>query len=180
MIFNIIIKLIIAINANVSVRQISFGFALGSILGFSPLLSPQALLLIMLIYLLNLNTSAALVSAGLFKILAVIFSYWTDKLGYFILVDQPAFQKLWTDFYNLPIIPFTKFNNTVVMGNFIVSILLFIPVYFTFKYLLLAYRGVLQKKLQQLKFFQVIKSNNIYKSCNSIYQSYLRIKETIL
>ena len=51
-----------------------------------------------------------------------------------------ALKPLWTCLYSLPVVPWTKFNNTVVLGNLVLGLLLYAPVYFAFQTCALYYR----------------------------------------
>ncbi len=70
-------------------------------------------------------------------LLANLFAYLLDPLfhnvGFWALTGIPALKGTWETFYNLPIAPLTRFNNTVVMGSFLCSLLLTIPIFFGMK-----------------------------------------------
>jgi uncharacterized protein (TIGR03546 family) len=67
--------------------QIAGGFAFGAILGLSPMLTLQGLLVWLIILVLDVNLSAATCSLGLFALIAYIFDPIFHRLGYFLLVD---------------------------------------------------------------------------------------------
>src|SRR5512140_3791405 len=67
--------------------QVAGGFALGSILGLSPMLTLQGLLVWLIILVLDVNLSAATFSLGLFALIAYIFDPIFHRLGYFLLAD---------------------------------------------------------------------------------------------
>jgi uncharacterized protein (TIGR03546 family) len=54
-------------------RQIAGGFALGSILGLSPMLTLQGALVWLILLVLDINLSAALVSLTIFSLVAYLF-----------------------------------------------------------------------------------------------------------
>jgi uncharacterized protein (TIGR03546 family) len=137
-------------------RQIAAGFALGSMIGLMPLLTLQGLFLWLLILIFDVNLSAALLSATLFTLVAYLFDPLFHALGFFFLTDISALHGLWTNLYNAPIAPLTRFNNTVVLGSLLCSILLFFPVYFAMKRFVLAYRAHLHTRIEKWKIYQVI------------------------
>ena len=52
----------------------------------------------------------------------------TNGLGRWLLT-MPSLHGFWTHLYNMPVMPWTDFNNTVVLGSLAVGIGLVYPVY---------------------------------------------------
>jgi uncharacterized protein (TIGR03546 family) len=150
--------------------QIAGGFALGSILGLSPHLTLQNLLVWLILLILDVNLSAATVAITAFALIAYIFDPLFHRLGYFLLVNVDALRPIWTSLYNAPLAPLTKFYNTVVMGSFVGALILFIPVYLGMKHFVIAYRTHLHSKIEQWKIYQII-------SKNSLVQWYHRVRD---
>ncbi len=151
--------------------QVAGGFALGFILGLSPMFTLQGVLVWLIILMLDVNLSAATFSLGLFALIAYIFDPLFHRLGYFLLVDINGLKGLWTALYNAPIAPLTRFNNTVVMGSFITALLFFIPVYIGMKKFVIAYRATLGVKVAQWKIYHIIDRSSLvqwYKRVRSL------------
>lgn len=144
-------------------RQIAGGFALGSILGLSPMLTLQGVIIWLVILILNVNISAALLAIALCSVFAYIFDPLFHSLGYAVLVNMDPLKGLWTWMYNAPIAPLTRFNNTVVMGSFVVALAAFLPIYSGMQKLVLAYRTHIGEKVEQWKIFQVLKKSALVK-----------------
>jgi uncharacterized protein (TIGR03546 family) len=165
---NFFVKIISALHSDESPRGLAAGFALGSIIGLTPLLSAHNLLVFCLILLLNVSISAALF--GIFLLGA--FAYFCDPafhgLGYFLLVDLKFLRPLWTYLYNIPVAPLFRLNNTVVLGSLVASLITFTPVYFGFKGIIKSYQKHLKQRVEQLKIMKLIKANNIYQWYNKI------------
>jgi uncharacterized protein (TIGR03546 family) len=142
-------------------RQIAGGFALGSMVGLMPFLTLQGLLLWLVILVLDVNLTAALLSATLFTLIAYLFDPLFHALGYFLLADISALQGLWTGLYNAPIAPLTRFNNTVVLGSLLGGLVLFLPVYIGMKRFVLAYRTHLHTRIEKWKIYQVISKSTL-------------------
>jgi uncharacterized protein (TIGR03546 family) len=153
-----------------SPRQVAGGFALGSIVGFSPHLTLQGLLLWLVILVLDVNLSAALLAFSCCGLIAYLIDPLFHWLGYQILVNIDSLHSLWTNLYNAPIAPLTRFNNTVVMGSFIAGLILALPIYFGMKHLVVAYRKHIGARVEQWK---------IYKALNhsTVVQWYRRIRD---
>ncbi|MGE5314561.1 MAG: TIGR03546 family protein [Acidobacteriota bacterium] len=158
------------LRAGQTPRQIAGGFALGSILGLSPHFTLQNIAIWVILLVLDVNLSAATVAITTFALIAFIFDPAFHRLGYFILVEIPSLQPFWTELYNAPLAPLTKFNNTVVMGSFAGAIVLFLPVYFGMKQFVIQYRAHLYVKIERWKVYQTI-------SKSSLVQWYQRVRD---
>jgi uncharacterized protein (TIGR03546 family) len=140
-------------------RQIAGGFALGAAVGLMPFLTLQGLLLWLVIFILDVNLSAAFLSLTLFALVAYLVDPLLHTLGYFFLTDIASLHALWTSLYNAPIAPLTRFNNTIVMGSFLCSFILFLPIYFGMKRFVLAYRAHLGATIEKWKIYQLISTS---------------------
>jgi uncharacterized protein (TIGR03546 family) len=137
-------------------RQIAWGFALGSVIGLSPMFTLQGLVIWIIILILDVNLSSALVAVTLFKILAYLFDPAFHAFGYFLLTGIEPLKGFYTLLYNAPLAPLTKFNNTVVIGSFIAALILLLPVYFGMKYFVIEYRKRIHDKMKKWKVYQII------------------------
>jgi uncharacterized protein (TIGR03546 family) len=141
--------------------QVAGGFALGFILGLSPMFTLQGILVWLIILVLDVYLSAATFSLGLFALIAYIFDPLFHKFGYFLLVDIDGLKGLWTVLYNAPIAPLTRFNNTVVMGSFVAALIFFLPIYVGMKKFVIAYRSTLGVHIAKWKIYQVIDRSSL-------------------
>ncbi len=149
--------------------QVAGGFAFGSILGLSPMLTLQGVFIWLIILILDVNLSAVTISLLIFSLIAFIFDPIFHHLGYYILVNVDGLKDIWTTLYNAPIAPLTRFNNTVVMGSFVCALILFPFIYFGFKKFVIAYRTTIGKRIQKTKIYQIV-------SKSWIVQTYQRIR----
>jgi uncharacterized protein (TIGR03546 family) len=158
-----IIKLIRVMHSETDPRQISLGFALGMVPGLTPLTSPHNLIVLLAILFLRVNIGAALLSWAVFKVLAYALDPLFHQIGLFLLTQVGFLQGLWTALYNAPLLPYTRFNNTVVMGSLIFSLIAFYPGYWGGKFMVLKYRETLMERFNRLKIVQVFRASNLYK-----------------
>ncbi len=168
--YNLIKSIFDMLHSEISPNEIAFGAALGAFIGFSPYMTPQNVLIFLLIFLLKVNVGAATLSAGLFAILAQFLDPLFDKIGYSLLVKAGSLTPFWTKLYNMPIIPFTKFYNTVVLGSFLSAIAFFIPVYIFSKWFIVYYRTNLQVKVQNWKIWKIFKLDKLVNIYNKYQQ----------
>ncbi|MDQ7816277.1 MAG: TIGR03546 family protein [Melioribacteraceae bacterium] len=146
-----------------SPAQVAGGFALGSILGLSPIFTLQGLILWILIALLNVNLGAVFLALTAFSIIAYLFDPFFHWFGFQILTQIDWLKDFWTTLYNAPVAPLTNFNNTVIMGSFVTAIILAIPIYFGMKKLIVQYRKHLHTKIEKIKIYQVLRQSSLVK-----------------
>lgn len=157
-----IAKLIKILRSEISPNQIAWGFALGMIIGLTPVWSLHNLLVVVLIIILKVNLATAIFSFGIFSGIAYLVDPLFHSFGYYLLVDLQSLNSFYTWLYNVPVLSLSKFNNTVVMGSLISSIILIIPVYFLIKIGVINYREKIDAKIKNWKFIKYIKATKIY------------------
>lgn len=158
-----IIGLIRIIHSETDPRQISLGFALGMIPGLTPLTSLHNLLVLLAILFFRVNIGAAMLSWGVFKILAYALDPLFHPIGLFLLTGVAFLQGLWTTFYNAPLVPYTRFNNSIIMGSLVFSLLVFYPVYWGGRFIVVKYRETLMERFNRLRIVQVFRASDLYK-----------------
>lgn len=108
--------------------QIGLGIAFGFVIGIIPKNNLTAQLIFIIMMVTKANIPFAILTIFLFSSLSFIFDKITDPVGYFILT-QNSLSDFFTKLYNMPIIPWTDFNNTIVLGGVVLGVLFFWPVY---------------------------------------------------
>lgn len=150
------------LNSDNGENQLAAGIACGLILGFAPGFSIQTILVVTIIFFFRVQMGAAFTSAFFFSIIAWMLDPVFDSIGQVVL-ELSAFKSLYTIMYNLPILPFTKFYNSVVMGAMVVAVILFPIVFILSKLLIVKYRVNVVAKFQETKFFKALKATKFYK-----------------
>ena len=110
------------LNSDVGEKPIAWGIVCGMFLGFSPGLSLQSIMIISFLFLFRIQVGAALFAAFFFKILSFILDPLFDIIGGAVL-ELSFLKGLFTILYNMPIIPFTKFNNSVFMEAGVIALI---------------------------------------------------------
>lgn len=147
------------LRAGQTPRQIAGGFMLGSLAGFSPILTLQGLGVWLIILALDVNLSAAFLAFTLAALIAYLLDPLFHELGYFLLVNLDALRPLWTSLYNAPLAPLTRFNNTLVLGSFVGALVMSPAVYFGMKRFVVAYRTHLGSRIEKWKIYQILSKN---------------------
>lgn len=168
---NFIIKLFKALNSGQTPWQITAAIVMGMIMGLTPISGVQTVLLLFLALIINIHFGLFLVSSAFFAAIGYIFDPLFESFGYMILTAE-ALQGVFTSMYNSGIMRLTYFNNTIVLGSFIVAVFLALPLYFILnrvietsrgkillfidKYPLLAKFGILKKSDKRDSTFRII------------------------
>ena len=166
---NLVIKIIRTLHSDESPRALALGFALGSIIGLTPLLSAHNLVIFILIFILNVSFGAAMFGIFFFSAFAYFFDPLFHDLGYFLLVNLEFLKPFWTYLYNIPVAPLFRLHNTVVLGSLMTSLVTFLPVYFGFQEAVRLYKLHLREKVEKFKIMKMMKANGLY-------QLYTKIK----
>jgi len=151
------------LNGEVSPRQIALGFAYGAIIGLLPANGPLPYVLILLSFIINFNLVAVGLSAAIAKIQSFFIDSLANSIGYYFLTQIPGLKGFWTALYNMPIVAFTRFNNTIVLGSLIIGIAFFIPNYFFIRGLVKLYRVRLRDQVMRFKIVSIVKASSFYK-----------------
>jgi uncharacterized protein (TIGR03546 family) len=155
-------RLIATLNSEGTPAQVASGIALGSILGLTPLLNLHNLLVLGIIFLFNVSFPAAMLGWIFFAPVGFLLDPVFHAIGETLLGGTGALHPVWTALYNLPVIPLSNYNNTVVLGSLVGWLLLVIPIYILAKRGLAAYRTRVLPRIQQSRFFKVMKASKLY------------------
>lgn len=157
-----IFQFIKLLNSDTATNQIAAGIAMGFVLGMTPVFSLQTLIVFIFIFLFRIQIGAAFVTAFFFKFAAFLLDPLFDTVGK-IALSMEALRPLYTTLYNMPIVPFTRFNNSIVMGSGIVSLTLAPIIFIAAKVLVNKYREQVVEKFKQSKFWKAVKATALYK-----------------
>jgi uncharacterized protein (TIGR03546 family) len=159
------------LNSETGHNQIASGICVGLILGFSPVISLQTILAILLLLIFRIQIGAATLSAFFFKFIAFLFDPLSDHVGRAVL-ESDGLKSTFIQLYNMPVIPFTRFYNSITMGSAVISICLSPFVFFISRALILKYR---------LKVVSKFRSTRIWKlwTGTKFYQWYSSYKEMV-
>jgi uncharacterized protein (TIGR03546 family) len=153
--------LLLALHGGTEPRHLAAGFALGAALGLVPKGNLFGAGFFLLFFLFNVDKGMAFLSAGFFTLFAYMIDPLAHALGYALLKAGPL-QGLWTALYGLPIVPWTRFNNTVVLGNLVLGLILFAPLYFGFLKALAHYDQHYRARVEALPVIQALKGWNLF------------------
>lgn len=109
-------------------RQTAWGFSLGMMVGLLPKGNLVAILIATILCSFRVNRAAGFLAIALFSYLGAWFDGTAHGLGSMILAS-PSLQPTFAAIYDKPLGPFSGLNNTVVLGQLLIGLYLFYPVY---------------------------------------------------
>ncbi len=150
------------LNSDKGTNQIAAGLVCGMILGFTPAFSLQTLLVILVLFLFRIQIGAALVGSFFFAIFAYILDPVFHSVGMWVL-EREGLRPLFTTLYNAPIIPMTRFNNSIVMGSAVVGLILAPLVFVVSRALIEKYRVQVVARFEKTRFWKAVQATGFYK-----------------
>lgn len=150
------------LNSDTGTNQLAAGVAAGFVLGMTPAFSLQTIIIILLILFFRIQLGAALVSAFFFAFPAYLLDPVFNSVGT-ILLESGGLKGLWTALYNMPIIPYTRFYNSLVMGSGVVAFALTPIIFFVSRVLIQKYRVKVVERFKQTKFWKAVKATALFK-----------------
>jgi uncharacterized protein (TIGR03546 family) len=155
-------KMIIALNGNVKKSQIAAGLAWGILLGLVPAGNFFWIVLFIFSFFFKHHHLSKIFSMAIVKLVSPLIVLWLDFLGWEVL-NLETLQPLFTTLYNMPFVPFTKFNNTLVMGGLVGGLVLWLPSFIIFIVLITLYRNHLAPKIRNSKLVKSIAKSPLLK-----------------
>jgi uncharacterized protein (TIGR03546 family) len=142
--------------------QVAAGVALGAALGLTPLVNVHNLLIAALILVLNVSIGGALLGWALFLPFGFLLDPVFHRLGQLLLLETPALTPMWTSWFNSPVLPYTNFNNTIVLGSLVAWLALWLPIFLAARYGVARYRATLGERVRQSRFYQAVTASKAY------------------
>jgi uncharacterized protein (TIGR03546 family) len=136
------------------------------IAGLTPFYSLHNLLVLLLVFLLRVNVSAFILGFVFFSGAAFLLDSIFHKLGLWMLT-LPALEGIWTVLYGQVLWRIEGYNNSIVMGSILVSLLLFVPLLLCLNVLIRKYRQHILEWIRKLKIVKILKASKFYE----IYES---------
>lgn len=157
-----IFNLLKLLNSDTGTISLSSGIALGFVLGMSPFLSLQGLLIIILCLFFRVQLGALFVSSFFFGFAAYLMDPMFHSIGTKLLTD-PGLKSLWTTLFNMPLIPLTRFNNTIVLGAGVLGFALTPVVFILSNILIKKYRELIVERIKNTKLWKAVKATSLFK-----------------
>jgi uncharacterized protein (TIGR03546 family) len=155
-------SLIKTLHSDGTPGQVAAGMALGAALGLTPLMNVHNLVILALILVLNVSFGGALLGWALFAPFGFLLDPVFDRVGRQLLLDTPSLQPIWTSWFNAPVVPYTNFNNSIVLGSLLVWAALALPIFFAARYGVSRYRATLGERVRRSRFYNAVTASKAY------------------
>ncbi|MGE3609012.1 MAG: TIGR03546 family protein [Bacteriovoracaceae bacterium] len=149
------------LNSDTGTISLAAGMTCGFILGMTPSLSLQSLIIFLILFFFRIQIGAAFLSAFFFKFVAYLLDPVFDSFGRKIL-ELESLQSFFTSLYNMPIIPYTRFNNSIVMGSGVIAFILSPFVFILAQIFIVKYRVTVVERFKTTKFWKAVEATKFY------------------
>ncbi len=149
-----IIKFLKAINKNSHPGEIAHAICCGMLLGFMPKNNALWYILFIAFLFMRIQKSAFVIFTFLFSLAAPYLDPAFDLIGYTVL-KMDFLQPVFVFLIKIPLVGYTKFYNSIVMGSLLSSLLLYIPVYFIARLLVQLWRSKLVPLMRKTRFVKI-------------------------
>ena len=147
-----------AFLATDSPRQLAVGVTLGMIIGLVPKGNLIAVGLLVLLLAVRANLATGTIAGVLFCWIGFLVDPISHRIGH-ALLGVERLQPIWAYLYDLPLVPWTSFNNTVVCGSLILGICLSYPVYRASRRMFEVYQPLMLERLEALRLSRMVRGN---------------------
>lgn len=155
-------SLVKALNSDGTPGQVAAGMTLGAALGLTPLLNLHNLLVVAAAFLFNVSIPGLMLGWVATVPLGFLLDPAFDALGTWLLVDQTALTPVWVALYRTPLLVWTGFNNTVVLGSLVSWALAAPLLFFGFRWAVARYRATVYERIRSWPLFKAAKASKLY------------------
>ncbi len=155
-------SLIKELHSDGTPAQIALGAALGAALGLTPIANVHNALIFALLLVLNVSFGAGMLAWAAFVPIGFLLDPVFDRIGHRLLVETPTLTPIWTSWFNAPLMPYTNFNNSVVLGSVIGWLVLFGPIALLVRWLVLRYRATYGDRVRRSRFYKAVTASQAY------------------
>ena len=139
MVIGWIAKILAGLYSNRRPGEVAAAIACALVLALIPANNLLWYVLFVLIFFIQVNQAVAIVFVAVLSPFSALMDPMLHRVGYAILTTESLYP-VFTSLYNLPLMSFTRFNNSLVMGGLIVGIAAWLPVFLLSRILVMAFR----------------------------------------
>lgn len=150
-----------ALNSEGTPGQVGAGIALGAALGLTPLLNLHNLVVLGVAMVVNVSFPGVMLGWMVCIPLGFVLDPLFDAVGR-ALLTAPALEGLWTAWYNTPVLALTNFNNTIVLGSFLIWVVAWGPLFVAARWGVARYRATIYARLARTRLFRAVRTSKLY------------------
>lgn len=159
---SLIAKILKALNSDTRPSQIAIAIAFAFLVGFNGFTSVIGLGVIVCLFFIRCNLSIFIALSAVFALLSLMLSPLLSLVGESVLTAS-SLNSFWQDLYQTYWFRVFDLNNTLVMGNAVVSLIMLVPVYFIGYQLVVKYRNSIMAFVNKFKIVQTLKASKFYR-----------------
>ena len=163
------VKLLKSLNANSHPGEIAHACAFGLLLGFLPKSSILWYIFFIFALFLRINKGMYFLMIILGSLIAPLLDPAFDAIGYWVLT-LPQLQNMFRTWLDTPFVAFTRFNNTIVAGSLVFSVVAYVPFYILSRLFVRLWRQTLQPLLARNPVVKAFQQLPLVKTAISAYQ----------
>ncbi len=177
MVIRLVAKLLALLNSNRRSVEIGASIAFGLWLALVPSANLLFAGLVLLAFLVKINLGMTIVSFLVFLLIVPAVDPTLNALGARVLA-APSLQDLYRSAYATPVVPFTRFNDTLVAGSFVGGAALFVPVTLFGMFLVRLYRKHVHGRIANSKLVKAIMASPLAQKIASAMKQVQRVWPT--
>ena len=155
MIIRLIAKLLAVLNSNTKPFQVGAGIAFGLLLALLPAANLFFVAVVLVVFLVRVHLGITIISFLALSLIVPAFGGLLNRLGHWVLT-LPALHGFFASAYAVPIVPLTRFHNTLVAGSLLTGLLLWVPAAFLSVLLVNLYRKHVHARIMNSKIVKAI------------------------
>jgi len=144
--------LILAIVSENTPTQLAVAGCIGFLMGLVPKTVVFTGGWVLVLLCLNVNIGFGFLMMGLSALFGMLFDPVFHMIGTWLLVDMSVLRPLWVWMSMVPVVPYMRFNNTVVMGAMVCGFLLMPAVYYGVYFGVIRFREKWLERLLKTRF----------------------------
>ena len=152
---NYVVSFFKALNSNYDPGDIAHAVSCGLLLAFLPRNNLMWPLLFFILCFIRMNKGTFFISLIIFSFIVPRFDAVSDSLGYRVLTLS-FMQGTYEMLYQIPFVGWTKFNNSMVAGSFLMGLICYIPVYVLTRIIIRFYSEKIGPKIGGAKIAKVL------------------------
>ena len=154
-------KILQALNSENSTRQISLAIALALVFALSPMVSLQAMLILLFVLLVKVHLASFLVAVALFEGVNLLLAPLSIATGEWLLTNS-ATGALFTQLYQFDLFKLAQWHHTYNLGALVLGVCLAFPVYFIAQQLIQKYREHIKAYFDKLPLVKALKASRVF------------------
>ena len=163
--FAFALKLLNSLNSGISPWQLAWGMSFGMMFGltpfFDPVFGPHNFIILLIVMSFQTNFGMFLLFSALFASLSYLLDPYFHDFGLYLLTLDNL-NGFWTGLYNNDLARVFNFNNSILLGSFVVSVLAFFPSMLLFKWLVVWYRATILPKIEKWHFVKLLRASSVF------------------